>query len=449
MRGQGTAARDDGQRASEDGAAARDGGRGARGGKADAPEGGKRGAHGAGRLASSVREVRGGGFFGAVGKAAPLLVFYGLAVLIMLASVAFGLNSGFDYKMYNDEGISFVSGRVTQVMSEDVEIDRFGLHRGSQKLMVRLEGGPRRGDEVDVTNSLSVEQSIYVKPGDRVVVLMDQPDESYYYASLFGRDRSLPIYGVLGAFLLILMLVGRRKGVRSAFGMAFTLVTVVFLLIPLILLGWEPAPLTAALAALIMAVSLTALSGFTRKTLVMTAGAVTGVVISALLFAAASAALHVSGFNVEDVSALVVLAQNTDIKIEGLLFAGVLLASLGAIMDVAVSVASGVGELREVNEGITANELFRSGMKISGDIIGATANTLIMAFLGTFFITILMYRVYNVEYTQLINMNTMAIEVAQAVSGACALIFTAPVTAFVASRVYGARNNTTHGRYWG
>ena len=53
-----------------------------------------------------------------------------------------------------------------------------------------------------------------------------------------------------------------------------------------------------------------------------------------------------------------------------MLFSGILIASLGAVMDVAMSVSSSLHEIKENRPDISAREIFRSGINIGRDMIG-------------------------------------------------------------------------------
>lgn len=95
---------------------------------------------------------------------------------------------------------------------------------------------------------------------------------------------------------------------------------------------------------------------------------------------------------------LILIHESTGLKIKDLLFAGVLISSLGAIMDVGMSIVSSLYEVQHHNPSITARQLFRSGIEIGKDMIGTMTNTLILAFTGSAFITLLVFISYQVQF---------------------------------------------------
>jgi uncharacterized membrane protein len=247
------------------------------------------------------------------------------------------------------------------------------------------------------------------------------------------------LYAAVGLFLFLLAAVGGKTGIRSAFGLIFTFTVIIFFMIPSIIKGAPPVFLSLASVIFITAVSLVSTLGFTKKALVGMLGTGIGAAFCCIFYVLISRALHITGYNIPEIDSLIVIAYNTNIKIGDFLFCGVLVASLGAVMDVSVSVASVIAELSETGADISFERLYRSGMKIGRDIVGAMSNTLILAFTGSFFTTLIILRVYQAQYNYLFNSNEIAIEVLQAVAPSSALILCAPVTAAIAARAYGGK----------
>ena len=130
---------------------------------------------------------------------------------------------------------------------------------------------------------------------------------------------------------------------------------------------------------------------------------------------------------------LVNIAGAYRIQIRGLMFASILIASLGAIMDVTMSIASAIQEIHATDRSLSRMDLFRSGISIGKDIMGTMANTLILAFMGGSLSLILLLWGYRMEFRQLINMPFMSLEIIQGLAGSIGIVLAAPLTAFVAA----------------
>ena len=145
---------------------------------------------------------------------------------------------------------------------------------------------------------------------------------------------------------------------------------------------------------------------------------------------------RITGYNVGEIDELVFIAQNTAIKPGELLFSGILISSLGAVMDVAMSIVSACEEIYKQNTSITKNELFKSGMNVGKDAMGTMTNTLILAFAGSSINMIVTLYAYNYPYMYNINLLKIGIEIIQGLAGSMAIIYTVPISAFLASVIY-------------
>ena len=137
------------------------------------------------------------------------------------------------------------------------------------------------------------------------------------------------------------------------------------------------------------------------------------------------------------------LAQNTGLNIRMLLFAGMMIASLGAVMDVVVSVLSAVREVALAAGQEKRKELFRSAMRLGRDMIGTMNNTLIFAFVGSALVTMLVFCSYGVQLHQILSSDYLAVELAQGICSTAAVILTVPVSAMIGAGYYGKAANRT------
>ena len=369
-----------------------------------------------------------------------IIVFFAFSCFIMLLAVMFGVSNPSKYVGINRDSISYERARVTAVKSQEITVNHEGIKHGVQELEIEFLSGAHKGTTSHVENRLTARHSIFVKEGQKIVVCVDQPDETYFIATVFNYDRTASIAAIVVVFLILLIGLGGSKGWRSAFGLLFTFVLLIFFLIPMIAMGYSPVAVSVATIIPIVSVSLISLCGFSRKTAVAVIASGSGVVLSGILFLLMGNLLRITGYNTEEVETLVVVARGTGLRIRDLLFGGVLISCLGAVMDIAVSVASSVAEIHSINPSISRKRLFLSGYRIARDITGTMANTLILAFTGGFLITLLLFWIYNMQFLQLINLDVIAIEIAVALSGTIALVLTAPLTAFIAASFYSEQH---------
>ena len=121
----------------------------------------------------------------------------------------------------------------------------------------------------------------------------------------------------------------------------------------------------------------------------------------------------------------------------GKFIAGILIASLGAVMDVAMSISSTIEEISYQNPELGIKGLFFSGMRVGKDMMGTMSNTLILAFAGGSINTLVFIYAYNYEYLQMINMFDIGIEIIQGVASSMGVILTVPICSFLSACIQG------------
>ena len=305
---------------------------------------------------------------------------------------------------------------------------------GQQVLTVEILSGEFRGKIVEARNIVFVDASVNPQIGQTIIIQFDYHGGGNYQAHVHSYVRDTAIYIIAVLFLGLVAAVGGKSGLRAAYGLVFSFVTILFLLIPAIMRGALPSVLTILVALLITAVSLISILGFEKKTTVSVIGTVIGIAFYCIFYVAIARVLRVSGANIPEINQLVVLGFTETANLTQLLFSGILIASLGAVTDTTVSVASATAEIAKANLGF--NELFKSSMRVARDCVGSSANTLILAFTGTFFITLIMFQLHELNYNMLINRVDIAIEVLRAISASAGMILCAPATALVGSYMY-------------
>ena len=154
-------------------------------------------------------------------------------------------------------------------------------------------------------------------------------------------------------------------------------------------------------------------------------------IFALIFFKIMSALVHIDGFSSAEAEGLILVNEGTGLQIKDVLFAGVLISSLGAIMDVGMSIVSALYEVYLHNPTLNKREIFHSGIEIGKDMIGTMTNTLILAFVGSAFITLLVFISYQVQFDQLISSNYLCIEIAQGICGTFGIVLTIPAASAI------------------
>ena len=336
----------------------------------------------------------------------------------------------------------FAVAEVTDILEDTAEVQDWteGRRIGQQELEIEVLTGPWKGAVLETPNYLTIYTNVDARVGTRIIVRLDADEQGQpYVLSIPNYNRVPMLLGLMAVFAGLLVLIGRRKGVMALIGLVYTLACLWFILVPMILRGADPVLVTVVIVALTTAASLLLLTGLSRKTLCATLGCVGGVAAAGLFAAAAGTVSPINGFNLPEAEELVLRAADQGLQISGLFVSGILVASLGAVMDVAMSIASACWELRQVDPKLPRTALFRSGMNIGRDAMGTMANTLILAFAGSSLNTLLLCQVYDYPLIQIFTADAIAVEMIRGVAGSIGILLTVPLVALLSARLMSPR----------
>lgn len=350
-----------------------------------------------------------------------------IAVLLIVSGIFLYQYSNVDKPMLvNTQGMIFEKASVQSIIKDNLQEN--GSRIGDQIVSLKLSSDNNKGQLIEANCPNGMLFGTVCKPGMNVIVISSRIGTMDTY-TVYSMDRAIPIFSFIGIFFLMLCLIGGKKGLRSAAALVFTFICFLFLFFPMILRGASPIMAAIITSCIVLAATIYLINGLTIKSLAAGLSSFGGVLsagLAAILFSNQAA---LSGYNVSNIEALIFVGQNTKIDVGQILFAGILFASLGAVMDIAMDVSSAINELRRINPQMNSWELFTSGMNVGRDVMGTMTTTLILAFFGgSLGIWVLDYA-YDLPYLQLINSNSVGIEIMQGLSGSIGVIVTVPLTA--------------------
>lgn len=292
--------------------------------------------------------------------------FIGL-FLICLIGFAWRLGRTEKTELLSNEGRTFEKARVVSILEDNLTSE--GTRAGYQTVEVEILTGEHKGETLEATSSSSYLYGANCTVGLRVIVIISESSD-YRTVSVYNYDRGNQLYAIILFFLVVLGLIGGRKGWKSGLGLVFTFACIIFLFIPMVYRGYSPIQSAAFLVVLVTVVSMLLIDGWTVKAICAMAGTILGVCIAAVCAELFGRFAHLSGYNVSDIEDLIYIGEMTDIRIGELMFAGILISALGAVMDVAMSVASTVNEIHEKTPSLSRKELFLSGIHVGRDMMG-------------------------------------------------------------------------------
>lgn len=332
-------------------------------------------------------------------------------------------------EMISTDGRTFEKAVVTEITKDNLYED--GTRAGNQEVILRINSGELKGQEVEATSPDGMLFGATCEVGMKVIAIVSISDGNNL-VTVYSQDRSMAIYGFAAFFVLCVCLVGGWKGFKSILSLAFTGVTILFILFPLMYRGYSPILMSVIICTIATIFSMMMIGGLSTKTAAATIGTVFGVIASAVAAMVFGHFAGISGYNVSDIENLIYVQQVTSIKVGELLFSGIIISALGAVTDVGVSVASTIQEIHQTDPNLGKRKLFLSGIHVGRDMMGTMVDTLILAYVGTALSTLVTNYAYDLSYNQLINSNNIGIEIMQSLAGSLGIVLAVPITALVA-----------------
>ncbi len=336
-------------------------------------------------------------------------------------------------KQYKKSAIftqEFVLGTVVKVLEDNTEEDLYvdNRYRGNQKFVVRIEEGSQAGNTFTISHTLSSLRSAYAYEGLKAIFTLRIDSKGKTVVWLYNYRREIGVYFLACLFVFIVLVIGRKEGLNSLLSLAFTATVLIYIIVPGM---WSPHPILISIISSIVICIITYLliAGFSKKALIASIGTLFGITFAGFLSYIFGYFLNLSGIDMEKGEALLYLAQDRNFKLKDILFVSILFSSLGATMDVAVSIASSAQQMLKLNPAIKKKELFSSLLSVGKDIIGTMTNTLVLAFCGASLPLAMMIWGYDMSYRQFINIPLIVINILQALCGSIGMVSSVLFTA--------------------
>ena len=320
-----------------------------------------------------------------------------------------------------------VKENVTDVLTDKV-----------QPVVVEIIEGDYIGEEFSTEYVLSydIEGKILAQEldvGDKVTVQISEDSNGKATASVVDIVRANYIIGLVVIFLLSIVLVGGKKGIKAILGLLYTIVLIYMVMIKGIYNGENAVKMSLITCGLVVIGTFIIIGGGLNKKIITAAlGTFGGVLTAGIVSMIFNDVAKMTGAY-EDALQLSINSTLINFNFKQILFAGILISTLGACMDVGMSIASSLDEIKQKNPEITWKELFKCGMNIGRDVIGTMTNTLILAYVGSSLTLILLFLVCNMNLYEILNKETIAEEVVTAVAGSMGVVYTVPITSFIYS----------------
>ena len=349
--------------------------------------------------------------------------------------------------MFLGEGDDIVRATVSDVMdssSSTLDLGGEAVYENTAiAFRCMIEQGPSKGQMVDAEQTLD---GMYagsnftkeVEKGDKVLVLYSEDlalsgGNPWQFSDYYRFDK---IIILLAIFMVLILIIGRWKGVNTLLSLLFTFAFVFMVFVPAVMAGYNAYLWASITCIFTIMMTLILINSISKKTWATIIGCVAGTIIAAAGTVIMTEVMQLTGFVDEHSYYLTLLDTEVPINLTAIVFAAIVIGAVGAIMDVAMDLSSSLYELSEHVPDITFGRLCKSGMAISRDIMGTMANTLVLAYIGSSLSCIMILLTYSTSAMDLMNREVIIVELLQAIIGSLAILLTAPCTVVTCGVLY-------------
>ena len=365
---------------------------------------------------------------------------YALIVFLAGFYIFFG-NSFYNNKIHTKDNLNknYYKGEIVEI-GESSQDENTGWT--SFKVKVRLISGENKNEIVDadlVQDKLFKELTKEVSVGDKYIVYHQQVENSEYWG-LGEPIKSSKLVFLIFAFFIGLIVLGGKTGLTTIASLSATCLGIFMVFVPSVLAGYNTYLNSILVCIFIIITTLPLVIGLNRKCISAVFGCISGVLVSGILALLMTSLMNLSGMTTEE--SVYITYINSNINLRSIVFASIILGSLGATMDVAISIASSLKELSSKSDVISKKGLFTSGIKIGKDIMGTMTNTLILAYIGSSLSTVLLLTAYNTSLFEVLNKEVITAEILQALAGSIGMLLTIPITALISAVLFNKKRKT-------
>ncbi len=337
---------------------------------------------------------------------------------------------------------SVIDAHVVRVSSQGVRsAGQPGLPgQPFQVLEIELDGGLYRGDRVTLEwggqNALNANGLLAA--GDRVLVTQTRGDGNVrqYAIQEVVRLPSLAPFAVI--LVIALVAVARWKGLASLAGLAGSIMVFLFAIVPAVQRGEDPLAATLAGAVAVLGVTVFVVHGLNRKSLAALVGTATCLVMVVILGAVTLAVARVTGLGSEE-AVFLAIGSGGRIDMHRLVLAGIVVGSLGALVDMGIGQASATFELAGAHEEMRGARLYASALNVGRDHIGSLVNTLALAYFGGSMPLIVLLSLGNLPLSVSLNSETIVGSIIAVLVASIGLVLCVPITTAVAVGLVGRK----------
>lgn len=348
------------------------------------------------------------------------------------------LPTGFEKQIYiNSEGV-----RANVISVNNSSMYRTGMvTQGEQSCLIEIETGSHKGEQVEGVNLFvgKYEFDKVFREGDKAWVLLEFNEKNeIIFANMIDHFRIHKEIVLIGLFALALVIFSGFTGIRTLLSVAFAILCIWKLLIPLMLKGFNPLLVGLTVGNILTITTLLLVAGFTKKAYAAILSSVGCSIATALVAIAFTEYFKIDG-TVMQWSESLLYAGFMSLDLTAIFQAGIYLACSGAILDLAIDISASLDEIIRVNPSATKASLIKSGLTIGKAVVGTQTTTLLLAYMGTYISVMMVYMAQGTPMMNILTSKAISAELLHTFVGCLGLVLVSPVTSLICGFLYSRK----------
>ncbi|MDQ2178890.1 YibE/F family protein [Marinifilum sp. D714] len=366
-----------------------------------------------------------------------------IVLLIVLSSIIVLLPNGFETQA--DKNTTRVRALVLET-DNSLIVETGIIKTGTQSLKIRILNGKFKGEELNAFNQLvgRMEFDKFFLPKDKTLTVLNlnEDNSQIISATVVDHYRIRLEAFLLALFVIILVAFAGWTGIKAMLSFMFAGIAIWKLLLPGLLKGFPPIPLSLAIVALLTSVIIFLVAGTNKKGLSAFLGAMSGVAVTCIMAILFGTLFNIHGA-IKPFSETLLYSGYNYLNLTEIFLAGIFISSSGAVMDIAMDISASQAEVYQANKEISRKELRRSGFEVGKAVVGTMTTTLLLAYSGGFSALLMVFIAQGTPMINILNLNYVSGEILHTLVGSFGLVLVAPFTAIIASWIFtrGTKNH--------
>jgi len=338
------------------------------------------------------------------------------------------------------EGLLYDKARVISIDNTMVRRDVM-IHTGEQRLDVALEGGPVAGARMRAVNMLTGQMSIdeLYEAGDTLLLQYAFDKDGLPSQGVArGHYRVTSSLWVFALFVIMLIVVSGSTGAKAVLSFVFAALVIWKVMIPLYLLGWNPLYVGMVIMCLIAACICFLVGGLNRRGLAAFSGTILGLCVTLTLACTCTKVFYIHGA-IRHYSETLLYSGFPHLQLTPIFIASIVIGCSGAVMDLAMDIASAMEEIKVQNPSITTWAHIKSGLSVGRVVTGTMTTTLLLAYSSSSMAMLMLFYAQGLPLVRMVNINDVSAEFLNIVVGSFGAVSVAPFTAFVSGFIWRKR----------